>query len=127
MDELDELISVFDKAITSKDPRIQDALRKFLFIVAITSGEDDQNQFEGPISRMLQSVRHLEARVEQLEYVIRNRGPWQSSDSIYNPPTRTSSGTGPAPTYPPYISEDDYQKVLADAAKLWTSSDTFDK
>jgi len=69
--DLDRFINMFDEAMTSKDPRVIDALRGLMMIVTLTrpeshnSGLHDRNA--GPLRRLFEDMNHLHRRLERVE------------------------------------------------------------
>lgn len=60
--DLHHLIEMLDAALTSKDPTVQKALKKFLFIAALAM--DNEEHQPGPIERILND---LQQRITALE------------------------------------------------------------
>jgi hypothetical protein len=52
--DLDRFVDMFDEAMTSKDPRVVETLRKLLMIVALTRPEtyEDHGRRSGPLRRL---------------------------------------------------------------------------
>jgi len=74
--DLDRFVDMFDEALTSKDPRVIDALRSLMMIVTLTRPEarnvvSDRNT--GPLRRLREDVRDLSRRLMDLEGEFRNR------------------------------------------------------
>lgn len=73
--DLDRFINMFDEALTSKDPRVIDALRGLMMIVTLTrpesrdSGLHDRNA--GPLRRLYEDMNHLHRRLERTEEELR--------------------------------------------------------
>ena len=69
--DLERFVDMFDEAMTSRDPRVVDALRSLMMIVALTrpeskdSGLHDRNH--GPLRRLYEDVGHLNRRLGRLE------------------------------------------------------------
>jgi len=76
--DFDQLIDLLDRALTSKDPKVMSALKKFLFIAALAT---EDTETEGPFKNLIR-------RIETLE---------QNQNSTYTWPTYPNSGT---PYYP---------------------------
>lgn len=76
--DVEQLIDIIDRALTSKDERVINALRSLMMITLLTDTETAGNRI-GPLADMLQTVDRLSKRVNELEHeVIRNRNgnPW---------------------------------------------------
>lgn len=81
--DFDQLIDLLDRALVSDDPKVKKALKKFLFITALAT-EDEET--EGPLKNLIRRIEDLEAKV--------NSGGWGGG---YTWPPNTS------PTWPgPY-------------------------
>ena len=70
--ELERIINLFDEALTSKDPRVKNALRQLLMIVVLTSNEHEDRQYpvdkvEGPLRQLHNDIYNLNRRVSDLE------------------------------------------------------------
>ena len=85
--DLETFIKMMDEAITSKDERVQNALRSLLMIVTLTRNADTElTPFEtnqGPLRRMQEDLRDLSRRLRQLENEVGNtasqNSPWNYS------------------------------------------------
>jgi hypothetical protein len=75
--DLERFVDMFDEALTSRDPRVMDALRGLMMMVTLTrpesrdSGLHDRNS--GPLRRMFEDLNHLHRRVERMEEQLRQR------------------------------------------------------
>ena len=73
--DLERFVDMFDEALTSKDPRVVNALRGLMMMVTLTrpesrdSGLHDQNL--GPLRRLYEDVNHLNRRLHSLEDDVR--------------------------------------------------------
>ena len=77
--DVEQLIDIIDRALTSKDERVINALRSLMMITLLTDTETAGNRI-GPLADMLQTVDSLSRRVNELERdAIRNRNgnPWE--------------------------------------------------
>jgi hypothetical protein len=114
--DLERFVDMFDEAMTSRDPRVIDALRGLMMIVTLTRPESrdagiiDRNA--GPLRRMYEDMNHLHRRLErveqQLSHAERSQRPPQAYDP-YNYPWEKYS----------------MQSAAATAAKI--DQDTLDK
>lgn len=94
MDDLDQLIEVFDKALTSKDERIKTALKKFMFVVLMTEGEETSDI--GPFTDMKQRLDSMEKNLADLRSYVQSLAHSKSGTYTY-PNVWTDS------TYYPYL------------------------
>lgn len=73
--DLERFVDMFDEALTSKDPRVMDALRGLMMMVTLTrpesrdSGLHDRNS--GPLRRMYEDMNQLHRRIERVEELYR--------------------------------------------------------
>ena len=89
--DLERFVDMFDEAMTSRDPRVMDALRGLMMMVTLTrpesrdSGLHDRNA--GPLRRLHEDMNHLHRRVERMEEQLRQASvrPPQAYDP-YNYP-----------------------------------------
>lgn len=65
--DLDRFIRMFDEALTSEDPRVIDALRGLLMIVALTRPEARTSIERGPLRRLVDDVTNLNRRLGAVE------------------------------------------------------------
>ena len=65
--DLDRFINMFDEALTSQDPRVIDALRGLLMIVALTRPEARTSIERGPLRRLVDDVTNLNRRLGAVE------------------------------------------------------------
>jgi hypothetical protein len=65
--DLDRFINMFDEALTSQDPRVIDALRGLLMIVALTRPEAKTSVERGPLRRLVDDVTNLNRRLGVVE------------------------------------------------------------
>jgi len=79
-----QFIELLDKALVSKDPNIQKALKKFLFIASLAS---DDAPADGPFSKLVKNIEDLQRRLAFLEAInaaqsnpgyFPNSAPYQS-------------------------------------------------
>lgn len=69
--DLERFVDMFDEAITSRDPRVVNALRSLMMMVTLTrpesrdSGLHDRNA--GPLRRLFEDMNHLHRRLERVE------------------------------------------------------------
>jgi len=60
----EQLIDLLDRALTSKDPRVMQALKKFLFIAALAT---EDTEAKGPFKDLMDRIETLEAQVRMLQ------------------------------------------------------------
>lgn len=65
--DLDRFIRMFDEALTSEDPRVIDALRGLLMIVALTRPEARTSIERGPLRQLVDDVTNLNRRLGAVE------------------------------------------------------------
>jgi hypothetical protein len=65
--DLDRFINMFDEALTSEDPRVIDALRGLLMIVALTRPEARTSVERGPLRSLVNDVTNLNRRLGAVE------------------------------------------------------------
>ena len=68
--DLERFINMFDEALTSRDPRVIDALRGLMMMVTLTRGETRdvmENRQQGPLRRLMQDMNDLHRRIAHLE------------------------------------------------------------
>lgn len=91
--DLEKLFELLDEALTSKDERVQNALRSLLTIVALTKPQDNgQMAIEtkhGPLRQMQQDLDNLRSRIANVENQLRQP---PINPAPYNVP---ASPTGP--------------------------------
>lgn len=86
--DLERMFEMLDTAITSKDERVQNALRSLLTIIALTKPQDDgrlaAETSYGPLRQMQEDLKNINRRVNNLENEYRqflqkgggNNNPW---------------------------------------------------
>jgi hypothetical protein len=83
--DLDRFINMFDEALTSEDPRVIDALRGLLMIVALTRPEAKTAVERGPLRRLVNDVTNLNRRLGVVENrVLAEREQAISTTDKYN-------------------------------------------
>jgi hypothetical protein len=95
--DLHHLIELIDAALTSNDPTVKKALKKFLFIAALALDGSEEDRVPGPIEKILND---LEQRLGNLE---RKTSPYSDKYGgvTTNPPPFGVPGTGTAiPSWP---------------------------
>lgn len=70
--DLDRIINLFDEALTSRDPRVKNALRQLMMIVVLTSNEHEDRDYpvdkaEGPLRQLHNDMHNLSRRVSDIE------------------------------------------------------------
>lgn len=70
--DLDRFVDMFDTALASSDPRVVNALRQLMMMVALTAPEAQGVRLErGPLRRLCDDVNNLNKRTERLEHEVR--------------------------------------------------------
>lgn len=88
--DLERFVDMFDEAMTSRDPRVMDALRGLMMMVTLTrpesrdSGLHDRNA--GPLRRLYEDVNHLHRRVERMEGLLQREESRLRQADPYNYP-----------------------------------------
>lgn len=96
--DIQQLIEVIDRALTSKDERVINALRQLMMMVILTH-PDSHDSEPGPLTEMTTEVRSLRKRMAEVEYELSrvrsgayqrsyssDKFEWpQSSRDIWNP------------------------------------------
>lgn len=115
--DLEKLFEMLDTALTSKDERVQNALRGLLTIIALTKTQDDgKNLIEtshGLLRQIQQDLNDLTRRFWSLQEEVRQMqtkqsmgaplNPWQGQGVAGQPWTGTGYPTyGGQPFTPPY-------------------------
>ena len=70
MTDFDTMISVFDEAVNSDDPRVRNALNSLVMLVALTRDHDippDTKRRVGPFGELQQELHKLKIRLRDLE------------------------------------------------------------
>ena len=91
--DVEQLIDIIDRALTSKDERVINALRSLMMITLLTDpGDEESNKREvGPLRELVDSVNHLTRRLASVEVEI-SRVKQQSQMDSYNKwPSNTSA------------------------------------
>jgi hypothetical protein len=68
--DLERFINMFDEALTSRDPRVVDALRGLMMMVTLTRSETRdvmEDRRTGPLRRLVEDVNALHNRIAHLE------------------------------------------------------------
>lgn len=87
--DLERFVDMFDEALTSRDPRVMDALRGLMMMVTLTrpesrnSGLHDRNA--GPLRRLYEDINHLHRRVERMEDQLQRAERSQLPPQPYDP------------------------------------------
>jgi hypothetical protein len=106
--DLDRFINMFDEALTSEDPRVIDALRGLLMIVALTRPEARTSVERGPLRRLVNDVTNLNRRLGAVENrVLAESSQGISADKYRNTPK--TFGQIESRLYPREVWEQDQQ------------------
>jgi hypothetical protein len=85
--DLETFVDLFDTAMSSDNPTVQRALKNLVLISAMVNAQQDPDGIrKGPLRRVVDDIRNLSRRLEQLE----GAGAYRST---YAPTTITSTGT----------------------------------
>ena len=72
--DLERFINMFDEALTSRDPRVIDALRGLMMMVTLTRSETRdvmEDRRTGPLRRLAEDVNALHNRISRMEEIER--------------------------------------------------------
>jgi hypothetical protein len=125
--DLETLFDLMDEALTSKDERVQNALRSLLMIVTLTRVREDgqmeiNDRARGPLRQMQQDLNDISRRLYQLQDELHNlKMPREgASGSPYNPGAGSPFGpyVNPGSPYGPIWTTGDDPNVP------WTTSKT---
>lgn len=64
-EDFEQFITLLDAAIASDDPKIQKALKKFVFLIRLNLSDEDCKP--GPFTKMMETIDDLQRRVGQVE------------------------------------------------------------
>lgn len=104
--DLEKMFEYIDEALTSKDERVQSALRGLLTIIELTRTQDDGRMAVetrlGPLRQMQEDFDNIIRRLNNLEGEVRQRGTFVPPANPYTPgpynPGYPNTGTPqPAP------------------------------
>lgn len=87
--DLEQLIDIVDKALTSKDERVVNALRSLMMITLLTN-VDDKSDSVGPLRQLFESMDNLRRRMSEMEYQISRLE--RSNNDVFKWP-KSNSGT----------------------------------
>ena len=105
--DLEKMFEYLDEALTSKDERVQSALRGLLTIIELTRTQDDGQMAvetsHGPLRQIQEDLQNITRRLNNLEGEVRQRGTFVPPATPYpvGPynPGYPNTGT-PAPLNP---------------------------
>lgn len=108
--DLEKLFEMLDEALTSKDERVQSALRGLLTIIELTRTQDDGSNLvetsHGPLRQMQEDLRNISRRLNNLEGEVRQikQPPFAPPPNPYMPgpynPGYPNTGTPSMPNPP---------------------------
>lgn len=101
--DLEQMFDMLDTALTSRDERVQSALRALLTIVALTKPQDDGKMAvetkHGPLRQMQQDLDNLRSRIANVENQLRqtpmNPAPYNVPASPMGPYVNPSHPSAP--------------------------------
>jgi hypothetical protein len=85
--DLERFINMFDEALTSRDPRVIDALRGLMMMVTLTrseTGDVMEDRRTGPLRRLLEDVNDLHRRIARLEEILSSQLAKQGQERYEN-------------------------------------------
>jgi predicted transcriptional regulator len=87
--DLEKMFAYLDEALTSKDERVQSALRGLLTIIELTRPQEDGHMAvetsHGPLRQMQEDLKHISRRLNNLEGEVRNQKQWPQAGQPYSP------------------------------------------
>lgn len=108
--DLETFVDLFDTAMTSDNPAVQRAFKNLMMIAAIAHANAEGQGLQspqGPLRRLVDDVRNLNRRVNELEYQQRHQTqpvpnpnvptPWTVPGPFWTSPNTT----GIPPNWPP--------------------------
>ena len=120
--DLEKMFEYIDEALTSRDERVQSALRGLLTIIELTRTQDDGKMAvetsHGPLRQMQEDLTHMNRRLNNLAEEMR-----QMRQPPYVPPQPYNPGAGNPYPMGPYVnpsSPSPYQPGYP--ATTWTTS-----
>jgi hypothetical protein len=108
--DLEKMFEMLDEALTSKDERVQSALRALLTIIALTRTQDDGSmavdRAYGPLRSIQEDLKNITRRLNNVENEVRtktagqpwNQQPYTNPGSPYQVPY-PYTGQNPDPGY----------------------------
>ena len=73
--DLERFIEMFDEALTSRDPRVVNALRSVMMMTILTKSETygslAQDRNSGPLRRLYEDVNHMNRRMHDMQMEIK--------------------------------------------------------
>ena len=97
--DLEKMFEMIDEALTSKDERVQNALRGLLTIIALTRPQADGSMAVerdyGPLRSMQEDLKNLTRRLNNLEGMVRQTSnPWTHNPHQGTQPYNPYGGQG---------------------------------
>ena len=87
--DLEKMFAYLDEALTSKDERVQSALRGLLTIIELTRPQEDGHMAvetsHGPLRQMQEDLKHMNRRLNNLENEVRQRPYPSDPRPVANP------------------------------------------
>jgi hypothetical protein len=114
--DLERFVDMFDEALTSRDPRVMDALRGLMMMVTLTrpesrdSGLHDRNS--GPLRRMYEDMNQLHRRIERVEEELRQAERNRNKDDYYKYPYEKYTLAAAAQNMAQSIDQDVLNQIL---------------
>lgn len=110
--DIEDLLQTLDVALTSDNPMVKKALKKFLFIVKMTEHEANEEKL-GPYATLLGELQRINRRLDQLE--SRTNSPWTTGTYPGGASTSATDwllGTSPYYTYTISPDQSDFYKYI---------------
>lgn len=89
--DLETFVDLFDTAMSSDNPAVKRALKNLILISALVDAKSEHEIRMGPLRRLVEDIKHLNQRLQALEYEKSYRTPGGGGIT-------TTPGTG---TWPP--------------------------
>ncbi len=100
--DLETFVDLFDTAMSSDNPAVQRALKNLVLISAMVNAQQDPDGIrKGPLRRVVDDIRNLSRRLEQLEGAGAYRSTYAPSKPNPGTPPGTTTGPWINPTYQP--------------------------
>jgi predicted transcriptional regulator len=97
--DIEKMFAYLDEALTSKDERVQSALRGLLTIIELTRPQDDGKMAvetsHGPLRQMQEDLKHMNRRLNNLAEEVCNQKQWPTGQQPYNPGAGNPYPMGP--------------------------------
>ena len=125
--DLERFIEMFDTAMTSRDPRVKQALRQLMMMVILTDSGDHEAEVrerdKGPLQEMFNDLRDLRRRVHEIERRMLSSYPREEETR----PRGYNLGGQGGPLHPQWPNQSLMEKLSLHGNDPWTLNKTQDK